>query len=60
MNMPTQPEGPGLADYGLLLLLAALWGSSFMFIKLAVATVPAVSMTALRLVLAADPAWEAR
>jgi drug/metabolite transporter (DMT)-like permease len=53
MNMPTQPEGPGLADYGLLLLLAALWGSSFMFIKLAVATVPAVSMTALRLVLAA-------
>lgn len=53
MKIPTQPGAPGFADYGLLVLLAALWGSSFMFIKLAVATVPAVSMTALRLVLAA-------
>jgi drug/metabolite transporter (DMT)-like permease len=53
MNTPTQPGAPGFADYGLLVLLAAIWGSSFMFIKLAVATLPAVPMTALRLILAA-------
>jgi drug/metabolite transporter (DMT)-like permease len=53
MTIPTQSGAPGPSDYGFLLLLAALWGSSFMFIKLAVATVPAVSMTALRLILAA-------
>jgi drug/metabolite transporter (DMT)-like permease len=53
MTTPTQRRAPGPTDYGLLLLLAALWGSSFMFIKIAVATVPAVSMTALRLMLAA-------
>ena len=45
-------SGPGLADYGLLLLLSAIWGSSFLFIKVAVETMPAVSMTAARLFLA--------
>ena len=44
--------GPGLADYGLLLLLSAIWGSSFLVIKVAVDTLPAVSMTAARLTLA--------
>lgn len=42
---------PGAADYGLLLLLSAIWGSSFLFIKVAVETLPAVSMTAARLTL---------
>ncbi len=50
MNAPA--ARPGLADYGLLLLLSAIWGSSFLFIKLAVETTPAVSMTAARLLLA--------
>ncbi len=53
--MSTQSSGragPGFADYGLLLLLSAIWGSSFLFIKIAVAAVPAVSMTAVRLTLA--------
>ncbi len=43
----------GAADYGLLLLLAAIWGSSFLVIKLAVETVPAASATAVRLAIAA-------
>lgn len=42
---------PGFGDYGLLLLLSAIWGSSFLFIKVAVETLPAVSMTAARLTL---------
>jgi drug/metabolite transporter (DMT)-like permease len=44
---------PGAGDYGLLLLLAAIWGSSFVFIKVGVAEVPPVTLTAVRLVLAA-------
>ncbi len=42
----------GVIDYVLLFGLAAAWGASFPLIKLGVATVPAVSMTALRLVVA--------
>ena len=49
--MSMQSSRPGLGDYGLLLLLSAIWGSSFLFIKVAVETLPAVSMTAARLVL---------
>lgn len=44
---------PGAGDYGLLLTLAAIWGSSFLFIKLAVETIPAATTTALRLGIAA-------
>ena len=44
---------PGPTDYMLLLALGAIWGSSFLIIKLAVATVPAATMTAARLVIAA-------
>ena len=51
-SQPPAASGPGFADYGLLLLLSAIWGSSFLFIKVAVETLPAVSMTAARLVLA--------
>ena len=51
-SQPPAASGPGLADYGLLLLLSAIWGSSFLFIKVAVETMPAVSMTAARLTLA--------
>lgn len=44
---------PGAGDYALLLLLSAIWGSSFLFIKLAVATAPAASSTAVRIAVAA-------
>lgn len=44
---------PGARDYGLLIALSALWGGSFLFIKLGVDTVPALTMTAARLLLAA-------
>ncbi len=44
---------PGPPDYMLLLALGAIWGSSFLIIKLAVATMPAATMTAARLAIAA-------
>ena len=40
---------PGLADFGLLLLLGLIWGASFTFIKIAVSSVPAIPTTLLRL-----------
>ncbi len=40
-------------DYLLLLLLSAIWGSSFLFIKLAVAAIPPMTLVAARLGLAA-------
>jgi drug/metabolite transporter (DMT)-like permease len=44
---------PGGGDYALLILLSAIWGSSFIFIKLAVDTAPAASATAVRLAVGA-------
>ncbi len=44
---------PNAGDYGLLLLLSAIWGSSFAFIKVGVDEVPPITMTAIRLFLAA-------
>jgi drug/metabolite transporter (DMT)-like permease len=47
---PTHAPGPpGLADYGLLLLLGLIWGASFTFIKIAVSTVPAIPTTLMRI-----------
>ena len=57
--MTSTPSGtqtrdqPGAVDYGMLMTLSALWGSSFLFIKLGVDTVPALTVTAGRLILAA-------
>ena len=48
---------PQALDYLLLGLLALLWGSSFLFIKLAVATVPPLSVAAGRLALGAALLW---
>lgn len=44
---------PTMQDYFLLIFLAAIWGSSFMLIKVAVHTIPAVAMTTGRLSIAA-------
>lgn len=43
----------GLSDYALLLCLAIIWGSSFLFIKLGVASIPPATLTAGRLTVGA-------
>jgi drug/metabolite transporter (DMT)-like permease len=52
MTGSAAPRPNGL-DFVLLVALAAIWGSSFLFIKLAVATIPPLTLVAARLVLAA-------
>ena len=42
---------PRALDYALLVALAAIWGGSFVLIKLAIDTVPPVTMTAVRVVI---------
>ena len=44
-------------NYVLLLCLGAIWGSSYMFIRIAVAEVPALTLVAARLILAAAILW---
>ena len=44
---------PGFADYALLLVVSAIWGSSFLFIKIGVTDLPAIPFTTLRLALGA-------
>ena len=44
---------PGVRDYALLVCLSAIWGGSFLFIKIGVETVPAATMTLGRLAIAA-------
>ena len=51
--MTSSPRPPGVSDYALLVILALIWGGSFPLIKIAVDTIPAVSLTALRLTIAA-------
>ncbi len=52
--MSTVPTSlPRPTDYLLLVALAAIWGGSFMLIKLAIGTVPPVTVTAARVVVGA-------
>lgn len=44
---------PGRGDFATLLLMSAMWGSSFMAIKVAIQDVPPITVAALRIVLAA-------
>jgi drug/metabolite transporter (DMT)-like permease len=57
MNVPgpgaKSPPEAGWRQLALLVLLACIWSSSFMFIKIGVATIPPVTMAAARLTLAA-------
>ena len=50
---PAQAPVPTSRDYVLLLLLGAVWGSSFLLIKVAVATVPPLTVAAGRIVVGA-------
>ena len=50
--MPRGIATPTAGDVAFLFLLSAIWGASFLFIKVAVAHIPPVSLTALRLVVA--------
>ncbi|MEM7619786.1 MAG: DMT family transporter [Pseudomonadota bacterium] len=52
MHLP-ESSRPGFVDYTLLITLAAIWGASFYFIKLAVDTIPAVTLTLGRLAIGA-------
>jgi drug/metabolite transporter (DMT)-like permease len=55
MSSFTSPQAPvpTSRDYALLLLLGAVWGSSFLLIKVAVATVPPVTVATGRIVVGA-------
>jgi drug/metabolite transporter (DMT)-like permease len=54
MTQPTSTlRPPGAADFGLLLVLALTWGSSFWFIKWAVPTVPPLSLAVGRIAIGA-------
>lgn len=44
---------PRLADYAMLLFLGLVWGSSFLFIGVAVKTIPPLTLTALRCLIGA-------
>jgi drug/metabolite transporter (DMT)-like permease len=50
---PAAIRSPGLQDFGLLLLLALTWGSSFLFIKQAVDTLPPLSLAVGRIAIGA-------
>ncbi|MDA4846436.1 DMT family transporter [Hoeflea poritis] len=43
---------PGWTDYGMLCMLAVIWGGSFMLTRIAVADVPPITLTAIRQVVA--------
>ncbi len=47
------PSPPGIRDTAWLLILSLIWGCSFALIKIAVATIPPVSLAAARIALAA-------
>ena len=49
--MNDSPSAQPLSEYALLALLALLWGSSYLFIKIAVAEIPPISLIALRVVI---------
>lgn len=60
MTIGTTPDNqPGVRDYTLLVILAAIWGSSFLFIKLAVLEIPPVTVAAFRIAIAAAVLWAA-
>lgn len=49
----TNTDAPILKDYALLILLASIWGASFLFIKIAIDSIPPLTITAGRICLAA-------
>lgn len=53
LSFASSAPKPGIIDYSMLIVLAAVWGGSFMFIKIAVETIPAATLTLGRLAIAA-------
>ncbi len=53
MSQPSTLRPPGAADFGLLFILALTWGSSFIFIKHAVATMPPMTLATGRMAIGA-------
>lgn len=51
-SAPSVAEGPGLLDYTLIVLLAAIFGASFMLTKVAVQDIPPATVVLFRLVIA--------
>jgi drug/metabolite transporter (DMT)-like permease len=52
MSPAVQGHRPGVPDYLMLLALATLWGASYSFIKIGVATIPPITFIAARTVIA--------
>ena len=52
-----KPKQPPMLEYGLLLLLSTLWGASFSFLKLTVATIPPLTAIAWRTAIAGVLLW---
>lgn len=57
MSNPAIVAHPAARDYVMLVVLAAIWGASFMFQKIVLVTMPAFAMTIVRLSLAAVLMW---
>jgi drug/metabolite transporter (DMT)-like permease len=55
--LSSRSDSPLAIEYAFLALLALLWGSSYVFIKIAVAEIPPVSLIALRVLIAAAFLW---
>ncbi len=53
MTYPASSLPPGVRNYALLIVLSLIWGCSFALIKIAVVTIPPVSLAAARIALAA-------
>ena len=52
MQEPHPHQSNMTAEFALLLLLATLWGASYTFIKLGVATIPPITLIAARTLIA--------
>ena len=55
--MKTQASGMSSQDWAILLLLSVLWGGSFLFIEIAIETVPPLTFVLIRVAVAAAALW---
>ena len=55
--MKTQAAGMSGRDWAILLILSVLWGGSFLFIEIAIETVPPLTFVLIRVAIAAAALW---